>query len=160
MGKVTKLWMTRPRITVTVYNPSWRPISPMFVTCKICPPTKKMIPTGVYLREEEGQKLRRVRIWHKCVKSEASCSYQIAMLIRCMVALFKHLKKSLRGFPSFSILPRTRPKATERVIKPKILTPSMVPGIGIWLSVGFPRWPLQIPLIKTIIKQYKSYTNV
>lgn len=68
MGKVTKLWMTRPRTTVTAYIPSWRPISPMFVTCKTCPPTKKRIPTGVYLWEEEDWKPR-------CVKSRSQDTF-------------------------------------------------------------------------------------
>lgn len=68
----------------------------------------------------------------------AFCSYQMTMLIRRIMAVFRQSKKSLRGFPSVSILPRMRPKAAEKTNRPKILTPSEVPGIGTVSSIRFP----------------------
>ena len=68
----------------------------------------------------------------------ASHSYQMTMLIKCMVALFRQSKKSLMGFASFSMLPKMRPKAMQKTRIPKILTPSTVPGIGTVLSTRVP----------------------
>lgn len=62
----------------------------------------------------------------------------MTMLIRRMIASFRQLKKSLRGFPSVFILPRMRPKATEKTNKPKILTPFEVPGTGTLSAIGVP----------------------
>lgn len=76
-----------------------------------------------------------------------SLSYQTTILISCMVALFKQSKKSLRGFPSFPILPRMMPKAMQKVNKPKILIPSEVPGIGTMSSIGVQIMQLRINCI-------------
>lgn len=65
----------------------------------------------------------------------ASCSYQINMLTRCNIDLFRQSKKSLRGFPSVSILPRIRPKAVQKTNRPNILIPSEVPCTGTLSSI-------------------------
>lgn len=57
-------------------------------------------------------------------------AYQMTISTRCMMALLRQSNKSLRGFPWVSILPRMRPKATEKTNRPKKFTPSVVPGIG------------------------------
>lgn len=54
----------------------------------------------------------------------------MTILTRCIMDLFKQSKKSRRGFPSFSIMPRVRPKAMQKTSRPSILIPSEWPGTG------------------------------
>lgn len=68
----------------------------------------------------------------------------MTMLTSSTVALFRQSKKSLSGFPSFSILPRMRPKAMQKASKPKILSPSEVPGISTVSSIEAQIMQLQI----------------
>lgn len=74
----------------------------------------------------------------------------MTMLIRRIMATFRQLKKSLRGFPLVSILPRMRPKATEKTNRPKVLTPFDVPATGTLSSMGVPEMSLRVGGVVTI----------
>lgn len=53
-GNVTRLWISRPVIAVIVNIPIWRPNMLISSNFRISPPTRKMIPTGEYLRQKEN----------------------------------------------------------------------------------------------------------
>lgn len=73
-----------------------------------------------------------------CIKMTVTCVYQMTMLTRRIMTVFRQAKKSLRGFPLVSILPRVRPKATEKTNRPTILSPFEVPATGTLSSIGVP----------------------
>lgn len=82
----------------------------------------------------------------------ASCAYQITMLIRRRMTLFRLSKKSLKGFPSGPTLPRVRPKAREKTSSPSVFIPSDVLSTGT-LSSSKSRWCGDSVITKMKIRQ-------
>lgn len=61
-GKTQRAWMSSPTMTVTVYIPSWPPITAKSSISRIFPAIKNIIPTGAYLLSKHRSQVLRAGI--------------------------------------------------------------------------------------------------